>query len=479
MRLPQSNIKMRHWITIISLLLAVQLQASSINILTTASATKNANIGVLVKRLSTGEVVDGYRSTNLIPPASTMKLFTTATALEQLGSDYRIPTYLKYTGTIEQGVLHGDLYIVGQGDPTLGGHHWGSTNFLYQWSKAIRQAGITRIDGSVIGDVSYYDGDAISPGWLYEDMGNYYAPGIFALAYMDNTTNILLRSGAIGSVATVIKTTPEIPGLQFENHIRCTEINYDGAYVHGLPYQNCRYLTGSIPSNHGSFGVKGDIPNPALLLAQHLTNHLRHEGIEVRDSAKYIAEDDRKVKTLLYTHYSDSLGAIVVATNQHSINLNAEMLFRNLGAQRGLPCTIHNASEVVKQFWHNRGVDIFTARILDGCGLAPQNGLSADNFVNLLTYMARSREHTSFMQSLPVSGQSGTLKGFLAKTELDGKVHAKSGTIKGTKNYAGYIELPDGDKLVFAILVNSGSGTNKQIQHAIEQYLLDVYRHCK
>jgi len=438
-------------------------------------AIRFANVGVSIQRLSTGEQLDSYRSSNLIPPASVMKLFSTTTALERWGADKRFTTELRYSGYIREGVLHGNLYIVGHGDPTLGGREWGDDAFFVQWIKAVRDAGIQRVNGHVIANTSYYDGSALNPGWLYEDIGNYYAPGIFALAYLDNTMNVQLKSGPVGSVATVLKTFPTIEGLAFENHIRCTEIDYDGAYVHGLPYQNCRYLTGSIPSNHGVFGVRGDIPNPPLLLAEHLTKRLRVNGIEVKDSARYITESDQTSTTLIYTHYSPTLASIIEQTNMHSINLNAEMLFRNLAAEIKEPCTIHNASDYIKQFWRNRGVDIFTAQILDGCGLAPQNGLSPDNLVSLLTYMSHSSNYEVFFQSLPVSGQSGTIKNLLAKTELRGKVHAKSGTIKGTRNYAGYIDLPDGDELVFAVMVNCSNASEKQIKRAIEQYLLDVY----
>jgi len=470
--------RVRYWLLNIALICSTVAGAESAALkqFLSAGAIQYANVGVQVRRLSTGQVTDSYRSGNLIPPASVMKLLTTTTALEVWGEHYRIPTELRYSGTIRQGVLYGNLYIKGYGDPTLGGRDWENDALLQQWVDAVRKAGIQRIEGHVTADVSYYDGDAMNPGWLYEDMGNYYAPGIYALAYLDNSMNIQLRSGAIGTTAQVIKTFPTIPGLEFENHIRCTEIDYDGAWVHGLPYQNCRYLTGSIPSNHGVFGIRGDIPNPPLLLAQHLTQALRTGRIEVKDSAVVVAESNRKPTTLIYTHYSPTLQEIVEQTNLHSINLNAEMLFRNLAAQTGVPCTIKNSANYIKQFWRNRGVDIYTAQILDGCGLSPQNGVSAENLVNLLTYMARSTHFPAFYQSLPISGKSGTLKQLLAKTELEGKVHAKSGTIKGTRNYAGYISLPDGDKLVFAIMVNCSNASNAQIKCAIEKYLLNVYR---
>jgi len=471
---------MKKWGAYIALFISIHVCAQTpLEQFLAQPAIQYANVSVLVTRLSNGEIIDSYRAQNTVAPASVIKLLTTATALEHWGSDHRFETQLCYSGSISQGVLHGNLYIVGKGDPTLGGQEWGGNAFLTNWVAAIRKAGIQRIEGGVIADVSYYDGDALNPGWLYEDAGNYYAPGTFAIAYLDNTLHIQLKSGAIGTTASVVKTTPNVPGLTFENHIRCSSITYDGAYVHGLPYQNCRYLTGSIPSNKGTFGVRGDLPNPGLMLAQHLTGHLRQSKIDVRDNAGYIAEADGVQRKIIYTHYSPSLASIVEKTNQQSINLNAEMLFRNLGAEQSAPGTIHQSADFIQQFWRNRGVNIYSARILDGCGLSPQNGISAESLVSLIRYMLNSKENNAFVQSLPASGQTGTLKQFLVGTELEGKVQAKSGTIKGTKNYAGLMDLNNNEQLVFAIMVNGSSSSNKQIQHAIETYLIHVYRATK
>ena len=122
---------------------------------------------------------------------------------------------------------------------------------------------------------------------------------------------------------------------------------------------------------------------------------------------------------------------------------------------------------------------IQNAIIKDGCGLAPQDAVSARTFVQLLTIMSQSENKEEWMASLPVSGQSGTLRSLCAKTALEGKIHAKSGTIAGTKNFAGYIDMPNGDTWVFAILINSAPGKAKNIQTVIQQYLLDVYRSHK
>ena len=447
----------------------------SVNFLTSHPITGQANMSVLVQNMQTGEIIDEYRSDKVVPPASVMKLLTTGAALEILGPGFRFPTILEYTGSIESGVLHGNLYIRGGCDPSLG---WkGQTAFLDKWVRAIQKAGIQTIDGAVIADMTMLDGEAQNPGWLCEDAGNYYAPGIFALNYYGNTMNIVLQSGEPGSTATVVKTEPYVEDVYFINRIRCDKISYDGAFVSGVPYSRERYLTGSVPSNLGTFGVKGDLPNPGLLLARHLTGRLRDAGVRVKRDASYIADYNPLFppRTELYIHYSKPLAEIIKETNVNSNNLYAETLFRYLGTRYTLPGTIHNSQDLLRDFWRRRGVPVQNAIIKDGCGLAPQDAISAKAFVQLLTVMARSTNKEAWMASLPVSGQSGTLKSLCPKTELEGRIHAKSGTIAGTKNFAGYIDMPNGETWVFAVLINSAPGKARNIQTVIQQYLLDVY----
>ena len=448
----------------------------SVNFLTSHPITGQANMSVLVQNLRTGEVIDTYRPDHVVPPASVMKLLTTGAALEMLGPEFRFPTALEYSGVIENGVLHGNLYIHGSCDPSLG---WkGKTAFLNRWVKAVQDAGITSVDGAVVADMTALDGEAQNPSWLCEDAGNYYAPGIFALNYYGNTMNIVLKSGEPGTVATVMGTEPKVDDVCFINHVRCDKITYDGAFVSGLPYSRERYLTGAVPSNLGTFGVKGDLPNPGLLLARHFTARLREAGIAVKRDAVYEADYNPLTpqRQELYVHYSEPLSEIIKETNVNSNNLYAEALFRYLGTRYSLPGTIHNSQDLMRDYWRRRGVAVQNAIIKDGCGLAPQDAVSAKAFVQLLTVMAGSRNKEAWMASLPTSGQTGTLKSLCAKTELEGRIHAKSGTIAGTKNFAGYIDMPGGETWVFAILINSAPGKAKNIQTVIQQYLLDV---CK
>lgn len=444
-----------------------------IQLLTESSLTQYANISVEVKNVTTGEVVDEYRKDNVVPPASVMKLLTTGAALETLGPSFRFTTTLAYSGEVRDGVLQGNLYISGGCDPSLGSANSG---FLNNWVRAIQSAGIREIRGGVVADMTMLDAEAHNAAWLCEDAGNYYAPGVFAINYLSNTLNIYLKSGAVGSIAEVLRTEPAIPELVFNNHVRCTPTNSDGAYVHGIPYSTERFLYGSVPSDKGQFGIRGDIPNPGLLLAQHLTAKLQAAGVAVQQPATYVVEGSIPACQMVYEHRSDSLGALLVETNYNSNNLYAESLFRYMGLRYGQPGTINNAANALRDFWMSHGVPLRGAVIKDGCGLAPQDVVSAESFVELLTRMYSSRYREAWIASLPVAGQTGTVKNFLRGTELEGRVYLKSGTISGTKNFAGYIMMPNGDVWAFAVLVNGANCKARQIQPLIEKYLLSVYQ---
>ncbi len=436
---------------------------------------RSANIGFLVNNLTTGDTITAHNHKKLLTPASTEKLFTTATAIEIFGSKHRFSTFIEYEGEIKDGVLQGDLFIRGTGDPTLGSQCSKDDKFLSRWAKEVKKAGIKKIEGKIIADASFFDGNSINPQWIWEDIGNYYAPGIFAIPYMDNTLHIQLKSSAVGTVAEVIKTIPYIQGLEFENHIRCSGITYDGAFVHGLPYDNKRYLVGSVPANKGIFGVMGDIPNPPLLLAQHFLIALKQAGIQVEGQADYLAEDKPHQRNLIYEQKSPTFGDLIREVNIHSNNLYAEQLFRYLACRIGIPCTIDNSVQVMQNCMKNRGVNIRTAQIQDGSGLSPMDRVSPEHLVNLLTYMSRSKDATTFYQSLPIAGVSGTLSGFLAGTPLSGRVHAKSGSTSKVKAYAGYIELPDGQRWVFSVMVNNASCKTREVQFIIANWLVRLY----
>ena len=436
---------------------------------------ENAGISLLVKNITSNKTIYQFRSNNSATPASTMKLVTTATALELLGPGFCFQTKLEIDGTLNsKGVLNGNLYIRGGGDPTLGSEHMGDKAFLTKWVDEVKRAGIKKIVGQVIADGTLYDNQGVNPKWTWEDIGNYYAAGAYGISYMDNTFQLVLRSGSEGTTPEILRVIPEISALTFENHLTSTTIAFDSAYFYGAPHSYLRSIHGEIPANRMEYIIKGGIPNPGLLLAEHFQNKLVESGILISELPTDVVTKRTERKVILVQE-SPALSEIIKETNVHSNNGYAEQIFRYLALQKSPIASSTHAVEVVRAFWKSKGLPIEQLFNYDGCGLSPMDAVSSQFLVDLLIYMqTKSPNKAAFYNSLPVSGKSGTLTNFLQKTPLQGKVHAKSGTISGVKSYAGYIER-NNNTYVFAILVNHANGTSKAVTRKMEQFLLSVF----
>jgi len=434
---------------------------------------ENANVSLLVKDLKTNETLYQYRPTSVLTPASSMKLVTTATILELFGPDFRFETRLEIDGTISKdSTLNGNLYIIGGGDPTLGSEKLGEKDFLPKWVLAIKKAGINRISGRILADETIFEDQVINPKWTWEDMGNYYAPGIHGISYMDNTYRMVFRSGAIGTSPEILRVEPEIAGLQVENHLKSTSTDHDKAYFYGAPNSLDRSVYGEIPANKAEFTVKGDIPNPGLLLARHLHNLLSESGVKIGNFpiVKSVSGNTR----MIYHYLSPALKDIITETNVKSNNHFAEYLFKFISTKNNPIGSTNESISVIRSHWKALGLPIEQLYQYDGCGLSPCDAVSATFFVDLLTYMKnKSLNAIDFYNSLPVSGGRGTLSTMFVNTALEGKVHAKSGTIENVKCYAGYIELKD-KTLVFAIMVNHPNGSTHEVVKAMEKLLLEI-----
>lgn len=466
---------MRRFIFFFSFLILANLSFANnpVKNFTDNTLLKNANISLLVTDLKTNTVLHEWNATNAMIPASSMKLITTATVLEKLGPDFRFETTLEVDAEIKNNTLEGNLIVRGAGDPTLGSAKMGDKDFLVKWVEAIKSKGIKRIKGSVVANTAIFDTQAVNPKWIWEDMGNYYSPGIHGLSYLDNTFRMVLSSGNAGTLTKFVRCEPEIPGMKIVNHVLAANINFDNGYFYAEPFSNTRTVRGEIPVNRKEFTVKGDIPDPALLLAQHFTAALIQNGIVVDGQPKTETED-RTTKTKIYSHFSVPLFDMIIETNVKSNNHYAEYLFKYLGVEKNSSASNKSAIKSIRVFWNQRGLSIDQLFQYDGSGLSPGNAVSAQFFVELLTYMrTKSKHKEQFYKSLAVSGVSGTLSSFLYKSSLKGKVYAKSGTIERVKSYAGYIHSKDND-YVFCILVNNANGSSWAVQQQIEKFLLEL-----
>ncbi|MDD2284038.1 MAG: D-alanyl-D-alanine carboxypeptidase/D-alanyl-D-alanine-endopeptidase [Paludibacter sp.] len=442
---------------------------------------KNANISLLVKDLKTGKELHSYRANHATIPASTMKVVTTATALEIFGPDYRYETILAYDGRIDAaGVLNGNLYIVGCGDPTLGSSKMGDMNFLSKWVAATKAAGITKINGRIVADESRFDNEGVNSKWTWDDIGNYYAPGIYALAYLDNTLRVTFKSGATGTTPEIIDLSPSVEGLNIENNLLSSKITFDSAYFYGYPKSGNRSVRGEIPANRPGFVVKAELPDPGLTLARDFHQQLQQQHIEITSSPITFSSSafsfpvNLSVRTPIYTHYSVPLNQIVKEINEKSNNFYAEQVFKSISLNRDAIATNKRSVEIVRNFWKTKGLDINQLFQLDGSGLSPANAVSASFLTAVMEYMYKESKHKeAFFGSLAIAGKTGTIAGVLKKTPLAGKIYAKSGTIERVRSYTGYI-LQDGREWVFTIIINNSNGNPWQTLSRIEDFLIDI-----
>ncbi len=237
---------------------------------------RNASIGMQFVDIKSGLSVFEYNSNKLMIPASTLKIVTSAAALEMLGADYRFKTKIGFIGELlENNKLNGDLVLIGGGDPTLGSIYFSNSglnsNFINLWIQKIKAAGIRQINGNIVLDASIYDSEKVPSSWIWGDIGNYYGAGANAFTCYDNLFRITFKSSDVaGELTSIISTYPEIKGLEITNEVVSSDINSDRAYVFGSPLDKRRIIRGTIPKNKKAFTIKAAIHQPEEIIAFEL-----------------------------------------------------------------------------------------------------------------------------------------------------------------------------------------------------------------
>jgi D-alanyl-D-alanine carboxypeptidase, serine-type, PBP4 family len=456
---------------------------------------RGASFSIMAKDVDNGEILYRYDEDRSLTPASVLKLVTTATALEILGAEYQFKTTIEYDGTITDGVLEGNLYIHGGGDPTLGSEYLlkdrssfnpDNNTFIPEWISAVKQAGIRSINGRVISDESIYDSEGVSRKWLYEDMGSYYAPGSYGLSVFDNMYKLYLRSGSVGSTPSIIRTSPRMTDLYFINHITSANVSTDSSFIMGAPFSDERRLYGVVPVNRNEYILRGDIPDPALFLAGYFTSELRIAGIDVNGEPscyrllKEYNEWSPKARISIATTLSPTLEEIARITNEVSHNLYADALLKAIGLQykpepREVISSTDRGIKVMKSHWEARGLDTSSLFFFDGSGLAVTDKLTTSFVCDMLVYMTDySDVGEAFIAGIPQAGRDGSVRNFLRGTSLEGNARLKSGGMSAVRGYAGYIKKGNKTYSV-AIIVNTYTGAGRPMVNAIERLLVDLF----
>jgi len=408
-----------------------------------------------------------------LSPASVMKTVTTGTALSLLGPGYRFSTLLQYDGKLDAAtkILNGNIYIKGEGDPSLGSATFGSSvgDVMKEWVAAIKKAGIDSIAGCIIGDAESFESNPISPYWTWEDMQCDYGTGPGGLNIRENLFDMLIT---LSGKQTRIKTDPVIPGLKLYNEIDYNpSIARPYAYVEGSPFEFERTALGEVS---GAYTGRSAIPDPALFCAQTLRIALKEQGIKIRDSATTVrlmhlngAKPNSKKgeRTTISTINSPTLSELVYHTNQVSQNFYAESILREIAWKINGFGNPSDAVNIIYHFWKIHGVDLRGMCMVDGCGLARMNAITTHQLVDMLrVYAQDSAVFPTFYRSLPVAGETGTIRKLADGTEADGNLHAKSGTMARIKSYAGYVKTRSGKMLCFAMIGNNTLWSEVELQ---------------
>jgi len=470
---------------LIFFVLATQLLFSQNNIQNTIKSFvnfdnfKNAGISICVKDLSNGETVAQHHNLSALTPASTVKLFSTASAFEILGCDYRPSTYF-YTDSkmTANGVISGNLYIKGGGDPTLGSKYFnkeGSENsFLSEWVNELLRLGVLVIEGKIIVDGSSFGYNGCPDGWSWGDIGNYYGAGPSGIVIRDNMLKYYFKTSEIGSNTILLRTEPEIAELHFLNNIKAAKQSGDESYIFGSPFSYERFGTGTLPYNRTEFIVKGSLPDPEYQLAKEFYEALIQQKIVV-DGFDFARQYKlRKIElpnynklVLLKKWEGHTIEEIIHHTNMKSVNLFAEQMLCLIAYEKtGLGTTEIGLSEINK-YWSGK-FDITGLNLKDGSGLSRSNAVSSQHFCDLLYKMSKSDKYNVFRATLPTAGQSGTLISVCNGQDGEGRVFAKSGTMSKVKSYAGYVKSKSGKDLAFAIIINNYNCSNSITVEKIE-----------
>ncbi|WP_245893765.1 D-alanyl-D-alanine carboxypeptidase/D-alanyl-D-alanine endopeptidase [Sphingobacterium gobiense] len=415
---------------------------------------------------NTGQPIFTNNASIGLPTASTMKVITSITALDILGPDYTYQTKLAYTGEIDSlGVLHGDIIVIGSGDPTLGSDRFNNTKaetILNKWVYKIQHAGISRIDGRIIGDDLYLNGNDVPPTWNWQDIGNYYGAGISGLNWHENKVGIVISPHTVGKPTFVASTSlPLTDGTLINEVITGPNGSGDNVYAYSAPYSNIVYLRGTYGRDLKKV-IEIAVPDPALALAQQLTRALSDIGIAVDSlptTGKRLLNQGitlNKRPKELDIHQSPALKDIIHWFNQKSINLYGEAMLKSFGIISHNESTTLEAASLLSKYWEQKlRIPNSELNIQDGSGLSPQNRVTTAAMAKIMHYAQGRPWFADFKKSLP------TING----------ITMKSGTIGGVLGYTGFHTSKSGQPVTFSLLVNNYTGSTAAMRQEMFKLL--------
>lgn len=440
---------------------------------------RGASVAFYAYNIQTRQVLADINADQLLLPASVLKLLTSITAMEVLSPDYRIRTDVFLDGVKQDTLFKGNIVIRGYGDPTIGSelpsfqHTFSS--FCHQLVQSLQKQHISSIEGMLIADARVFGPLLQSPGYVWEDLGNYYGAGASSLNFAENKLRLEFSSGKEQGVpATFVGAQQHPMNIQWISQVTTADVNSgDNVYVYGVPFQSVRYMVGTIPSRRQSFFVWASDPDPALRFADNCRECLMQQSILFNGDVKAVYDggiiyDSSRV---LMRYYSPKLSEILTEVNKKSHNVFAESIFRHIGWNLAGTAEWRQVADVVLNYWKEKGMDVAGLIVHDGSGLSRTNRLTAKFVVDLLVYATRQSWFQVFYQMLAIAGVDGTLQNVFKGGVLENNMRAKSGSMRGVRAYAGFIKNSQNQLIAFCFIVNGHSISSRQIVSKMENVL--------
>ncbi len=415
----------------------------------------SSQVSIQIVDVETGAVIGERNPQAPLAPASNMKLFTTAAALDLLHPDFQVTTTVYVRGNADPtGTLDGDVKVVGHGDPTIGGrfHDNKATEVIDEWATDLKRAGVKTIRGNLIFEYGYMDAEYIHPTWPVDQLVNWYEAPVSAFSMQEGCVQVRVLPSKAGKACTVLLEPPT------------SYIDVESTCVtgRGLPFitrirgTNTVVVRGGVPARSGSTEIFVTVENPIHYFAAVTAETFARNGVAVQGQIVITPRDTRPDWRAVAQH-STPLNIIVDVINKKSQNHYAEQLLKIVGAEKkGEGSWAQGSSAVTEWLTGRLGVESGEYHQADGSGMSRENRASASAFIHLLREMWKSPWREDFVSSLPFSGDPDAKFGHrLRSAPYARNVYAKTGYIVGVVGLSGYVHAQSGKVYAFSFIFNN------------------------
>jgi D-alanyl-D-alanine carboxypeptidase/D-alanyl-D-alanine-endopeptidase (penicillin-binding protein 4) len=423
--------------------------------------TRSGQWGVMVVSLSRGDTLFESHPDVMMQPASTMKMYTSVLALDRFGPEHQFRTSVLREGQVgADGVLEGNLYLRGSGDPSLAPRFWGTSNPMDSLAHLVAAAGIRHIHGDVVGDASAFDAQLIPEGWLSRYLGAAYAARVSALSLNENLVWVVVQADGKKAIVTLDPATSTIP-VQSTVHV----VGGSRGRISAVRQKDGSILVrGTVGASAPPQRYSLVVDDPASFTTGALRAAMEKAGVVV-DGRVTLGSTPANATEIGFVS-SPPLGNIIAEMNRESINLFAELLFRDAAhdanpsqagsAQSGLASLRTLLADKIKA----QPQDV---QVSDGSGLSVLDRVTPRSMVELLSFAHQAPWGATFHASLPLEGESGTLRHRARQTPARGNLHAKTGTTNTVASLGGYVTAKNGEILAFSFIYNGSDRWNAKL----------------